>query len=110
MWWHHRRLGRWRTGAEQLRRILLRKWNPLGLRHTPEAANKYDAYLGQIASRLSAGVSAQDIAAFLGDVEEVRMGLAPSAATRKRNEALATRLRVWYDKAIRAEKRADGRA
>ena len=108
MWWDDRRLRRWRSGAEQLRRILLKEWDPLRVRNTPEAANKYDAYLGQIASRLSAGASAQDIAAFLGDVEEVRMGLVPSAATRKRNEALAARLRVWYDKAIRAERRADG--
>ena len=108
VWWRHSRWLRWRSGAEQLSRILRKEWDPLGLRNAPEAASKYDAYLGQIASRLSAGASPEDIAAFLGDVEKVRMGLAPSAATRKRNEALAARLRVWYDKAIRAESRADG--
>lgn len=46
----------------------------------PEAADEYDVYLGQIGPRLHTGATAEDIAAFLTDVEEVRMGLGPSAA------------------------------
>ena len=105
--WDHRRLRRWRSGAEQLSRILRKEWDPLRVRNAAEAANKYDAYLGQIASRLSAGTSAQDIAAFLGDVEEVRMGLGLRGDTEKERSTRRSAAR-WYDKAIRAERRADG--
>ena len=96
MWWK-------RSGARELRRILMEEWDPIGVRGVPEAADEYDAYLGQIGSRLRAGATAEDIAAFLTDVEEVRMGLGPSPAARSRNQALAARLRAWFADAMAAE-------
>jgi hypothetical protein len=96
MWWK-------RSGARELRRILIEEWDPIHIRGVPEAADEYDTYLGPIASRLREGASAEDVAAFLNDVEETQMGLGASAAARRRNQILAARLRSWYEEAIAAE-------
>ena len=89
MWWK-------RSGARELRRLLMDEWDPIGVRGVPEAADEYDGYMSPIVSRLREDASAEDIAAFLTEVEEERMGLRASAAARSRNEALAEGLRSWY--------------
>lgn len=89
LWWK-------RTGARELRRILMEEWDPIGVADIPEAADEYDSYLGQIARRLREGASADEVAAFLHEVETVTMGLGSSAEARSRNEALAVRLREWH--------------
>jgi hypothetical protein len=76
---------------------------PLRLIREAEAADEYDAYLGQIASRLREGATVDDLAAFLNDVEEVQMGLGDSPLARESNQALAARLRSWYGESIAAE-------
>jgi hypothetical protein len=96
MWWK-------RSGARELRQRLIEEWDPIHVRGVPEAADEYDTYLGQIASRLREGATAEDVAAFLNDVEEVQMGLGASAAARRRNQALAARLLSWYEEATAAE-------
>jgi hypothetical protein len=94
--WH-----RWwkKTGAGELRRILMEEWDPIGVRGVPEAADEYDGYLGPLAARLREGASAEVIAGYLSEVEEDRIGLGESATSRKRNQALAARLRAWHDQA-----------
>lgn len=88
-WWK-------RSGAAELRRILMEEWDPIGVRGVPEAADEYDGYLPQVATRLRDGATTEEIATYLTDVEEDRMGLGPSPTARERNEALADRLRAWY--------------
>lgn len=96
MWWK-------RSGARKLRQILMEEWDPIGVAGVPEAADEYDSYQGQIGSRLRAHAPADEIAAFLTDVEEVQMGLGESPTARSRNEALAARLKAWYTRAMTAE-------
>lgn len=85
-----------RSGAAQLRSILLEEWDPIGVRRVPEAADEYDSYLGQIGARLREAKTADEIAGYLTDVEKVRMGLGISEAARTRNAALARRLIDWH--------------
>ena len=89
MWWKH-------SGAAQLRHILMEEWDPIGVRGVPEASDEYDSYLGQIGERLREGQGADEIAAFLTDLEEVRIGLGVSEAARNRNVVLAQRLVDWH--------------
>jgi hypothetical protein len=96
MWWK-------RHGAAELRAILMAEWDPIGVRGVPEAADEYDSYLGQLGSRLRADAPADDIAAFLTEVEEVHMGLGLSPTARSRNEALAGRLKAWHARATTAD-------
>jgi hypothetical protein len=88
-WWK-------RSGAAQLRSILMHDWDPIGVRAVPEAADEYDSYLGPIAARLRDGKGADEIACFLTETEEVRMGLGMSEAARARNAVLAQRLIDWH--------------
>jgi hypothetical protein len=96
MWWK-------RSGARELRRILMEEWDPIGVRGVPEAADEYDSYLGQIGRRLHEGATVDEIASYLTWVEEDRMGLGPSDGARTSNQVLATRLRAWYAEAMGAE-------
>jgi hypothetical protein len=95
MWWK-------RSGARELRRILMEEWDPIGVRGIPEANDEYDAYLGQIGSLLRADATADEISAYLLDVEEARMGFERSAARRTRADAVAARLRTWHREAMGA--------
>ena len=92
MWWK-------RSGARELRRILMEEWDPIGVRGMPEAADEYDMYLGQVGRRLHDGATVDEIGAYLTWVEDDRMGFGPSAARRARNQALAARLCAWYAEA-----------
>jgi hypothetical protein len=98
MWWK-------RSGARELRQLLMEEWDPIHVRGVPGAADEYDAYLPRIVARLRDGATAEDIAAYLTDIEEVQMGLGPSAAGRERNQTLAGRLRSWYAEATAAGER-----
>lgn len=96
MWWK-------RSGARELRQILMNEWDPIGVRGIPEAADEYDRYLGSIAKQLREGASQEEIGSYLTMVEEDWMGLGPSAGTRPRNEALAARISDWYSEATAAD-------
>ncbi|HEY4347349.1 MAG TPA: hypothetical protein VGM80_07140 [Gaiellaceae bacterium] len=88
MWWK-------RSGAAQLRSILMDEWDPIGIHGVPEAADEYDSYLGQLGARLREGGGVDEISKYLTDIEEVHMGLGQSEAARTRNRALAQRLVDW---------------
>ena len=53
----HREWERWWKGAgeEELRELLMRAWDPIGVRDEPLAYSEYDSYLQQIFSKLRAG-------------------------------------------------------
>jgi hypothetical protein len=78
------------------------EWDPIGVRGEPEVVDEYDGYVLQVASRLRDGATADEIATYLTEVEEVRMGLGESPDARARNHALADRLRAWYADEMRA--------
>jgi hypothetical protein len=80
----------------------MEEWDPIGVRDAPEAADEYDSYLGPIGARLREGKDAAEIAAYLTDVEEERMGLGFSEAAGTRNTALAQRLIAWHRQATQA--------
>ena len=65
---------------------------PIGISDFPEAADEYDAYLGQIARRLRDGDSTEELARFLGGLT-ARMGLEP----RPDADLMAAReIEAWY--------------
>lgn len=89
MWWK-------RSGARELRQMLMDEWDPIGVAGVPEAADEYDSYLGQIGERLRAGATADALGDYLVWVEEDRMGLTSTAEARERDRELGARLITWY--------------
>jgi hypothetical protein len=58
-----------------VRRILLERWDPIGVNDVPEAQNEYDSYVPGVIALLINGSSAAEIAAHLGHVRHGRMEL-----------------------------------
>jgi hypothetical protein len=63
----------------EVRRILLRDWDPIGIQDLPEkyrraATDEYDSYIGPIVEMILAGQPQQEIAHFLYDSEVQDMG------------------------------------
>jgi hypothetical protein len=60
--------------TKQIRDILLRDWDPIGVGEVPEAQDEYDLYIGDIHLLLSRHADENEIAKYLSGVETERMG------------------------------------
>jgi hypothetical protein len=69
----------WREhGDRELRELLLREWDPIGISRIADAQlDEYEHYAGQLARRLRAGATEEEIAAVLEGFR-TDMGLEPS--------------------------------
>jgi hypothetical protein len=85
-WWRER-------GAAELRELLYREWDPIGLSRIADAPqDEYEHYAGGIGRRLRAGSSDEELAAVLEGYRE-EMGLEPAAEL---DLEFARRLRGWF--------------
>jgi hypothetical protein len=71
-------LARAREIQDAIGQVLLRDWDPIGVRHVPEAHDEYDAYVEGVYRLLASGASPQAIADYLRSVETDQMGLTPA--------------------------------
>jgi len=84
-WWRGR-------GAAELRELLYREWDPIGLKDIAEGSDdEYDAYVGQLGRRLRAGASEDEVATLLQSFR-AEMGLEPGEPPL----ATARRIHEWY--------------
>jgi hypothetical protein len=60
---------------EEIRQVLLREWDPIGVSDIPEAQDEYDSYVGGIYRLLASGASEYQIMERLHNLETVSMGL-----------------------------------
>ena len=63
----------------QIREILLREWDPIGVRDEPRARDEYDAYIGGVYRLLASEASPRSVAEHLARVEAEQMGLGAPA-------------------------------
>ncbi|HEU4970647.1 MAG TPA: hypothetical protein VFT35_01760 [Gaiellaceae bacterium] len=68
-------------------------WDPIGVADFPEAADEYDSYGLQVAGKLRAGASVDEVASYLSHVRRDLMGLLSHAEADK---AAAERIVGWY--------------
>ncbi len=54
--------------------VLLRNWDPLGVKDEPQAQDEYDAYVGGVYHLIASGATAKQIAEHLVRVETDRLG------------------------------------
>src|ERR1700742_1170756 len=55
--------------------ILLRDWDPIGVRDVPQASDEYDTYAAPLAGMIAARASGSALAKHLLDIETGAMGL-----------------------------------
>jgi hypothetical protein len=63
----------------QIREILLRDWDPIGVREEARAQDEYDSYIGGVYRLLASGASPRTIAEHLARLEAEHMGLGAPA-------------------------------
>lgn len=73
-----------------VREILLREWDPLGVGENPHCFKEYDSYALTVCRHLIEGADKFKLAAYLGQVCAVGMGL--SHTDSERDERVARRL------------------
>ena len=54
--------------------VLLRNWDPLGVKDVPQAQDEYDAYVGGVYRLIASGATAKQIAEHLVRIETDRLG------------------------------------
>jgi hypothetical protein len=82
---------RGRDIQQEIRQVLLRHWDPIGVQDIPEAQDEYDDYVGGVYRLLANGSADDVIANHLDLVERLTMGLA--ARDRSRLVSVVRRLR-----------------
>jgi hypothetical protein len=85
-WWRER-------GERELRELLLREWDPIGISRIADAQlDEYEHYAGQLVRRLRAGATEEEVAAVLEGFR-TDMGLEPSDEPPL---GVARIIREWY--------------
>ncbi len=88
-WWAER-------GDRELRELLLRDWDPIGISKIAEAqSDEYEHYAGQLVRRLRAGATEEEVAVVLEGFR-TDMGLEPSDELPL---GVARVIRDWYRRA-----------
>ena len=62
----------------QIREVLLRGWDPIGVRDEPRAQDEYDSYVGGVYRLLASGAAPRSVAEHLAKLEADEMGLGVS--------------------------------
>lgn len=59
----------------EIRRVLIRVWDPIGVRDEPNAQDEYDSYIGDVFALLTGGASDDRMCEYLWFVVRERMQL-----------------------------------
>jgi hypothetical protein len=79
-----------RENRAQVREILLRDWDPIGIYGIPEATDEYDAYASRAYVMLmDEGATASEIAGYLFTVATEHMGLTDRGRLAERSDQVA---------------------
>jgi hypothetical protein len=62
---------------QRIDEVLYYVWDPIGVSDAPEARNEYSSYVGMILNAAIEGKSKENIAKYLTEIANVRMGLDP---------------------------------
>lgn len=77
-----------RRNRSRVRDILMSEWDPIGVFGSAGAEDEYDTYVGTVyVMVMDQRASADDVAAFLLDIETRHMGLTPGDRTRAQRVA-----------------------
>jgi len=82
-----------RENRAKVREVLMREWDPVGVRNAPEAQDEYDTYVGRAYVMLmDERASAEAIADYLYRIATEYMGLSPRPELAERSGQAAAAL------------------
>jgi hypothetical protein len=85
---HGRDKYRSRENRRLLRELLMREWDPIGVRDVPTAQDEYDNYTGEAYVMLDRGATTEDMERYLRSVEDY-MGLTQTRDMLDRRQRVA---------------------
>ena len=91
-----------RAIQESIRSVLLREWDPIGIRDERHAQDEYDAYIGGIYRLLASGASAAQLTDHLCGIQVNEMGLESDRRSMRLVAEALLRLEVGLDPTTRA--------
>ena len=62
--------------------ILIRDWDPIGVKNITDLQDEYDAYIGRIMKKLLAGCTSIEIVSLLRSIEHKEIGCSTNSAVR----------------------------
>jgi hypothetical protein len=77
----------------EIRRILVEEWNPIGISHYQVIEHEYDNYLSRISTLVTSGKTYREISEYLYQLETLSMGL---SGDKERCSRVAARLLDSY--------------
>jgi hypothetical protein len=72
-------------------------WDPIGVAGCPQARDEYYAYLPQVLGMLLEGKAQEEISSYLVRMEDERMGLRTTEATKANATRVASLLVAWRE-------------
>ena len=97
MWWKKR-------GGAGVRKLLMERWDPIGVGDMPEAADEYDSYVGTVGRMLREGATPEELSAYLTQVRTETMGL-DHPDIKVREAEVSALLVEWYEIEMRTLER-----
>ena len=96
MWWKKR-------GGAGVRKLLMERWDPIGVGDMPDAADEYDSYVGTVGRMLREGATSEGLSAYLTRVRTEWMGL-DHPASPVREPEVSAQLVEWYEDEMRSSR------
>jgi len=77
---------------QEVKEILWREWDPIGINSNPACDGEYDSYVNTIVRLLQAGADGYKMSEHLSDLRRVSMGLSSTDKDKERDRHIARRL------------------
>ena len=69
---------------DEIRRVLMEYWDPIGIKDAPMAQDEYDSYVSDIYQLLKSGANVSTIIEHLKQIISVNMGMEPKYVDNRR--------------------------
>lgn len=74
---------------EEIQKILLKEWDPIGIQDIPEAQDEYDSYISDIYKLIHSKKTESEVFDYLWEIETDHMGL---SGDKKHTQTIAHKL------------------
>jgi hypothetical protein len=83
----------------EIREVLLKYWDPIGIKDEPRAQDEYDVYIGGVFALLTTNVSEEELKAHLWKIIEERIEIHPPAGATDKTVAARKAIKLRTESA-----------
>ena len=75
--------------TEEIQKIILKNWDPIGIQNIPEAQDEYDSYVSDVYKLIQSKITENEVFDYLWGIETEHMGL---SGDKKHTQTIACKL------------------